>query len=115
MATVSGNRRWSNTQKKRKHISMILKMLLQMKENKEKAGPYLICPVYWSSLEEEKVEVFSLGCGHLVCGVCGDRGEVVVVGGRVCPVCAHHQEDLLLTYDQHWIGDSTMFDIIYKF
>ena len=88
MATVSGNRRWSNTQKKRKHISMILKMLLQMKKNKEKASPNVICPVCWSSLEEEKVEVFSLGCGHLVCGGCG---EGVVEGGRGCPVCRNRE------------------------
>ena len=30
-------------------------------KNKEKASPYVICPVCWSSLVEEKVEVFSLG------------------------------------------------------
>ena len=41
-------------------------------KNKEKASPNVICPVCWSSLEEEKVEVFSLGCGHLVCGGCGE-------------------------------------------
>ena len=31
-------------------------------QNKEKASPDVICPVCWSSLVEEKVEVFSLGC-----------------------------------------------------
>ena len=62
-------------------------------KNKEKASPYVICPVCWSSLEEEKVEVFSLGCGHLVCGGCG---EGVVVGGRGCPVCRNREAVLTI-------------------
>ena len=35
-------------------------------------NPDVICPVCWSSLVEGGVEVFSLGCGHLVCGECGE-------------------------------------------
>ena len=46
------------------------------------------CPVCWSSLTEEELEVFTMGCGHLVCGLCL---EEVVVGGRGCPVCRNKE------------------------
>ena len=44
----------------------------------------ITCPVCWNSLVAEEVVVLALGCGHLVCEVCG---EGVVLGGRGCPVC----------------------------
>ena len=49
-----------------------------------KNNPDVICPVCWSSLLVGGVEVLALGCGHLVCGKCG---EEVVLGGRGCSVC----------------------------
>ena len=53
-----------------------------------RATKSVVCPVCWSSLTEEEVEVFTMGCGHLVCGVCV---EEVVVGGRGCPVCRNKE------------------------
>ena len=57
-------------------------------DEKKKNQPDVICPVCWSSLVEREVEVLALGCGHLLCGECG---EGVVGGGRRGPVCRNRE------------------------